>query len=260
MNNPHLVRWVLSCASFRLSAAFGISTINRSITMGDHYRNAIPPTDAINAAVYQAPAIAENDERTLQDIVNASREVKERNDAAVATASYRLRPQVTEIDVAKSELRRHEVLAAHASPTALVEILQGLQTTVQGLATKVQGLQTTVEGLQTTVEANREARFFNRRKLSFSGYAGQYIAIQKCSSNPTFAQRINQIPNQEHVLQIAGDLFASPAFFPSTVVQMNTLDARGVIRLMKYYESTFGIDQTTPTAEYAQYFKDWISS
>ena len=237
--------------------------------MGDHYRNAIPSTDVIEAPIYQAPSIEVNSRRTLHDIANASREVKERNGAALATVSYGLHPQVTETDVAKSELRLHEVLTAHASPTALEETLQRLETTVQGLATTVQGLATneqlqglatTVQRLATTEEANREARSFNRRKLDNPLFAGQLIAIQKCSSNPAYAERINQIPNQERVRQNAGDLGASPAFFPSTLPQMSTLDASGVIHLMKYYESTFGIDGKTSTSKYVQYFKDWISS
>ena len=222
--------------------------------------------------------------------------MKARHSAALAATAYDLDPKVTAIDVAKSELRHHKVLAAHASSKTLEDMLQGLAKTVQGLATKeqlqglatreqlqglatreqlqglatteqlqglattVEGLAKTVEGLAKTVEANREARSFNRRKLDNPRFAGQFIAIQKCSSNPAFAQRINQIPNQSLVYQNAGDLGTSPAFFPSTLEQMNALDATGVIRLMKYYESTFGIDGTTTAPEYVQYFKDWISS
>jgi len=115
-------------------------------------------------SVYHAPPIRQGDEKRLQDVSNATKELRERQKVKDAFTAAKLAgaPPLVEVDsddVSSSALRHFNVMKALSSDTIL-EAIAALQITVNGLPTKtdfhalqtaVNGLESTVNGLESTV-------------------------------------------------------------------------------------------------------------
>lgn len=237
----------------------------------NHYGAEITSTALLHGVInhHHAPPIEEGDIKTLRDISNASREVREREKirtTMVAAAELQTLPTqlstCTSDHISESSLREFNVMAAQSTSTTGLVALSNTVTGLVALNNRLVALNNRLDAkyIQGARNHNLMARSYNSRCAANRHFAGTYESMYRVQAVdltlPLFLVGNNNLTNAFNT----SDHFALGAGLPISLTnaQCNSLTTEEVVGYMKAYCDTFGIDGLTPHPRYPSKFRAWM--